>query len=205
MSSSPERPPRTLGDIASDASEDATLLPPDAASITAPYVPKAEPSSKLPTKLPAPFGRYQLQKLLGRGGMGAVYLAHDSQLDRFVALKIPLFAPEEGSQLLARFYREARAAATLHHANVCPLYDVGEVDGVPYLTMAYIEGKSLAAYLRGKTLMPRQSALLVRKLALALHEAHKKGVIHRDLKPANIMLDKRGEPVIMDFGLARRE
>jgi serine/threonine protein kinase len=205
MSSSPERPPHTSGDLSSTSSEEATLLPPDAASITAPYIAQAEANSKLPTKLPAPFGRYQLLKLLGKGGMGAVYLAHDTQLDRPVALKIPLFEPEEGSQLLARFYREARAAATLHHANVCPVYDVGEVDGVPYLTMAYIEGKSLAEYLRGKPLMPRQSALLVRKLALALQEAHKRGVIHRDLKPANIMIDQRGEPVIMDFGLARRD
>ncbi len=136
--------------------------------------------------------------------MGAVYLAHDTQLDRPVALKIPLFSADEDAQVLARFYREARAAATVLHANVCPVYDVGEVDGVPYLTMGYIEGKSLAEWLRAKPPAPRQSALLVRNLALALHEAHKKGVIHRDLKPANVMIDRRGEPVVMDFGLARR-
>ena len=155
--------------------------------------------------MPAPFGRYQLQKLLGKGGMGAVYLAHDPQLDRSVALKIPLFTNDEDSQVLARFYREARSAATLLHAHVCPVYDVGEVNGVPYLTMGYIEGKSLAEWLRDKPLTPRQSAALVRKLALALQEAHKKGVIHRDLKPANIMIDMHGEPIIMDFGLARRD
>jgi serine/threonine protein kinase len=193
-----------LGDRPPAPGEDATVPPPDSAEITAAYIPKVETSGKLPTQLPVPFGRYQLRKLLGQGGMGAVYLAHDTQLDRPVALKIPLFSADEGTQVLARFYREARAAATILHANVCPVYDVGEVDSVPYLTMAYIEGKSLAEWLRSKPLTPRQSAFLVRKLALALQEAHKKGVIHRDLKPANIMIDKRGEPMIMDFGLARR-
>jgi hypothetical protein len=136
--------------------------------------------------------------------MGAVYLAHDTQLDRPVALKMPHFTADDGPQVLARFYREARSAATVTHPNVCPVYDVGEIDGIPYLTMAFIEGKSLAEFIRAKPLTPRQAAMLVRKLALALQEAHKKGVIHRDLKPANIMIDQRGEPVVMDFGLARR-
>jgi serine/threonine protein kinase len=204
VSTSPEQPPRTLGSSSSNVPEDATVAPPPSALVTSDYVAKPETSSKLPTQLPSLFGRYQLQKLLGQGGMGAVYLAHDTQLDRSVALKIPIFSAEEGSQVLARFYREARAAATILHANVCPIYDVGEVDDVPYLTMGYIEGKSLAEWIRGKPLTPRQSAVLVRKLALALQEAHKKGVIHRDLKPANIMIDNRGEPIIMDFGLARR-
>ncbi len=200
MSGSSEQPPPTLGDKSLAASSDATVAQPP----TADYIAQPHAKRKLPTQLPVPFGRYQLQKLLGRGGMGAVYLAHDTQLDRPVALKIPLFRADDDSQVLARFYREARAAATILHANICPVYDVGEVDGVPYLTMAYIEGQSLAEWLRGKRLTPRQSAALVRKLALALQEAHKKGIIHRDLKPANIMIDHRGEPMIMDFGLAHR-
>jgi hypothetical protein len=142
---------------------------------------------------------------LGKGGMGAVYLAHDTQLDRPVALKVPTFAADDDSQVLERFYREARAAATVFHPNVCPVHDVGEIDGVPYLTMGYIEGKPLGEFVAGcKGLTPRQAAALVRKVALALAEAHKRGVIHRDLKPANIMIDRRGEPVLMDFGLARR-
>jgi serine/threonine protein kinase len=155
-------------------------------------------------ELPAPFGRYQLLQLLGRGNMGAVYLAHDPQLDRSVALKVPHLSPEDSSQILARFYREARAAAALHHPNICPVHEVGEIDGVPYLTMAYIQGKSLHQLTKGKRPMSQpSSAALVRKLAQALEEAHQHGVIHRDLKPTNILIDKRGEPIIMDFGLAR--
>ena len=154
--------------------------------------------------MPASFGRYRVLKLLGKGGMGAVYLAQDTQLDRPVALKVPHFDAGESPQVLERFFREARTAATLQHANICPLHDVGEIDGTPYLTMAYIEGKSLREFAASRPLTSRQSALLVRKLALALQEAHKRGVIHRDLKPENVMIDRRGEPIIMDFGLARR-
>jgi anti-sigma factor RsiW len=159
--------------------------------------------ARFPEAFPAPFGRYRILKLLGKGGMGAVYLAHDTQLDRPVALKVPYLAADE-PRVLERFYREARAAATILHPNICPLHDVGEVAGTPYLTMAYIEGKPLSEFAAARPLTPRQSGLLVRKLALALQEAHQKGVIHRDLKPSNVMIDRRGEPIIMDFGLARR-
>jgi len=157
-----------------------------------------------PIELPASFGRYELQKLLGTGGMGSVFLAHDTQLDRSVALKIPLFSEKDGVDVLERFKREARSAATIQHANVCPLYDIGEFNGVPYLTMAFIEGKPLGEFVASNPLTHRQIASLIRKLALALQEAHNRGVIHRDLKPGNIMMDKRAEPLIMDFGLARR-
>src|ERR687885_102609 len=91
--------------------------------------------------LPETLGRYRILKPLGQGGMGAVYLAHDTQLDRRVALKVPHFRPEDGSEALERFYREARAAAALRHPNICPVYDVGEHQGVRYLTMAYVEGQ----------------------------------------------------------------
>src|SRR5262249_31728275 len=93
--------------------------------------------------LPMSFGRYQVQKLLGAGGMGEVYLAHDTQLDRPVALKIPHFAGSEEPQVRERFLREARAAATIHHAHICPVHDVGEIDGILYMTMSFIEGRSL--------------------------------------------------------------
>ena len=158
-----------------------------------------------PVSLPEQFGRYRIIKELGKGGMGAVYLAHDLQLDRKVAVKIPHFTPEDGPRTRERFFREAKAAAHLDHPNVCPVYDVGEINGIHYLTMAYIEGKPLSDLIqKGKPLPQRGVAALVRKLALAMEQAHAAGVIHRDLKPANIMINKRREPVIMDFGLARR-
>ena len=151
------------------------------------------------------FGRYWIEQELGRGGMGRVYLAHDQQLDRRVALKVPRFVGDEDAELVERFYREARAMATVHHPNLCPVFDVGQIDGRHFLTMAYIEGESLAQFLRraGK-IAPAQAAELLRKVAAALDKAHHAGIVHRDLKPANIMLTPEGEPIIMDFGLARR-
>jgi len=155
-------------------------------------------------KIPRNFGRYRLGDCLGRGGMGAVFKALDTQLDRQVALKIP-FLSDDGQETRQRFYREARAASTLQHANICPVFDVNEFEGVPYLTMAFIDGRSLnQAMLAGQSFMFPQIAMLMRKLALAMHEAHTHGVVHRDLKPANVLLRTNGEPVIMDFGLARR-
>ncbi len=151
------------------------------------------------------FGRYRLIRLLGEGGMGRVYLAHDKQLDRPVALKMPRLKAATGIDH-ERFLREARSAATLRHPHICPIFDVGELEGVCYLTMAYIEGDTLARHAKPESLLPqRQVATLIQKLALAIHEAHEKGIVHRDLKPDNIMLDSRGEPIVMDFGLARRE
>ncbi|HEY7428426.1 MAG TPA: serine/threonine-protein kinase, partial [Gemmataceae bacterium] len=155
--------------------------------------------------LPERFGRYRILKRLGQGGMGTVYLAHDSQLDRSVAVKVPHFRPEDGTHILERFVIEARAAATLDHRNICPVHDAGQIDGIHYLTMAYIEGRPLSDLLRmERPFSPSEAAAVVRKLALALHEAHARGVIHRDLKPSNVLIDKDNEPVLMDFGLARR-
>lgn len=151
------------------------------------------------------FGRYRIERLLGKGGMGAVYLAHDTQLERPVALKVMRFAPDESAQAHERFLREARAAATLEHPNICPVFDVGTHDAIPYLTMAFIEGQPLADFTKeGKRLPPRQVSMLVRQLALALAEAHQRGIVHRDLKPSNVMLNRRQEPILMDFGLARQ-
>jgi WD40 repeat protein/tRNA A-37 threonylcarbamoyl transferase component Bud32 len=155
--------------------------------------------------IPQEFGRYRIERLLGQGAMGSVYLAHDTQLDRRIALKIPKFDQRVDENLLERFYREARAVATLHHPNICPVYDVGEIDGRTFLSMGFIEGRPLSDYTKsGKQQSERSVAKLVMKLALALREAHAIGVVHRDLKPANVMVNKRGEPVVMDFGLARR-
>lgn len=156
--------------------------------------------------LPEQFGRYRIVRLLGEGAMGKVYLAHDDQLDRDVALKVPRFSAKGDEERIERFYREARAAATLRHPNVCPIHDVGEFEGRPFLTMAYIEGRPLSNFVReGKPLPQRQAAIIVRKLARGLAAAHKEDVTHRDLKPANVMIDERNEPIVMDFGLAQRE
>jgi serine/threonine protein kinase len=153
--------------------------------------------------MPEIFGRYRIERTLGEGGMGAVYLAHDSHLNRHVALKIPKFTKNSESVLIDRFYREARSAATLHHPNICPVYDVGEIDGMHFISMAYIEGRPLSHYINARKLPVITAAVrVVRKVAIALHEAHLRGIVHRDLKPGNIMIDRRNEPIVMDFGLA---
>jgi Protein kinase domain len=177
--------------------------------------PTAVPADTRPTKppaggdgplgtLPAKFGRYRVVKLLGRGGMGTVYQAHDTKLDRPVAVKV-LRLDADDPHLVERFYREARIAASFTHPQLCPVYDVGERAGLHYLTMPLLAGETLAAHLRREGPLPeRAAAQLAAIIARAIHEAHQAGVVHRDLKPANVMLNERRQPVVMDFGLARR-
>ncbi len=156
-------------------------------------------------RLPCPFGRYRIERRLGKGGMGAVYLAHDTTLDRPVAVKVSQFRAGEGAAS-ERFLREARAAAGLHHDGVCRVLDYGVIDGTYYIAMDYVEGESLARRLAcGEAQDPRWAARLVRQVALALAAVHERGIIHRDLKPGNVMLRPDGRPCVVDFGLARRE
>jgi hypothetical protein len=155
--------------------------------------------------LPRAFGRYQILRRLGAGGMGTVYLAHDTTLDRPVALKVSRFQPDESPQAMERFLREARAAARIQHEAVCPVFDYGAIDGIPYLTMACIAGKPLGDVLRAdRPPEPRWAVQLVHRAALGLDAAHREGVLHRDLKPNNIVLDEHDRPRVVDFGLAWR-
>jgi serine/threonine-protein kinase len=148
-------------------------------------------------------GRYRIVSLLGRGGMGEVYRATDLTLSQPVALK---FLPDSGPdhlRALERFHSEVRIARQVSHPNVCRVYDVGETDGMPYISMEYVDGEDLASLLHRIGRLPGDKALeIARKICAGVAAAHDKGVIHRDLKPANVMLDKRGNAVVMDFGLA---
>jgi serine/threonine protein kinase len=163
-------------------------------------------SSAADSGYPKRFGPYEIHKELGRGGMATVYLATDTRLERKVALKVPHKTVAADPEYMARFLREARSAATLTHPNICTIFEVGEIGGTPYMTMALVEGKSLTELIAEEHPIPlKRIAIIVRKIALAMELAHREGIIHRDLKPANIMIDSRREPVIMDFGLARRE
>ena len=148
-------------------------------------------------------GRYRILSMLGKGGMGEVYRATDLTLAQSVALK---FLPEEAARnerWLERFHSEVRIARQISHPNICRVYDIGESDGMPFISMEYVAGDDLSTLLGSIGRLPPDKALeTARKLCAGLAAAHDKGVIHRDLKPQNIMISKRGEIVIMDFGLA---
>jgi len=148
-------------------------------------------------------GRYRILNLLGKGGMGEVYRATDLTLGQSVALKFLPVAAAANPHLLERFHGEVRVARQVSHPNVCRVYDIGEAEGFPYISMEYVDGDDLASLSQRIGRLPSEKALEIsRKLCAGLAAAHSRGVIHRDLKPQNIMLNKRGEVLIMDFGLA---
>jgi serine/threonine protein kinase len=149
------------------------------------------------------FGRYQIVRLIGRGAMGAVYLAYDPQLERYIAIKTPFLGSDPDT--VQRFYREARAAAKLRSPFICTIYDVGEICGMHFLSMEFIEGRPLSRVVADADLKDHRAvARLISKIGRGLQKAHEQGIIHRDLKPDNIMVDASGEPIVMDFGLARQ-
>jgi eukaryotic-like serine/threonine-protein kinase len=147
---------------------------------------------------------YEILEPIGRGGMGVVYKANQRALGRTVALKQIQAGLDADEQELARFRIEAEAAARLRHPNIVQVYDIGVRDGLPFFAMELVEGGSLAARLRKGPLRPREAAELVGPIALALHHAHRDGVVHRDIKPGNILLTPDGTPKVADFGLAKR-
>ena len=148
-------------------------------------------------------GRYEVRSRLGARGMGEVYLADDTQLGRHVALK--LLPPETASDphARARLTREARAAAVLDHPYICSVYEVGEAEGLVFIAMQYVDGETLETRLRRHSLDIHEALSIAVQIADALSEAHSHGILHRDIKPANIMVTRRGEAKVMDFGLAK--
>jgi len=149
-------------------------------------------------------GRYQIQKLLGMGGMGAVYKARDMEVDRDVGLKVIRPDLAGNPAILARFKQELVLARQVTHKNIIRIYDLNEADGVKFITMEFIEGEDLRSILAGKgKLAPEEAVEMILQVCAGLQAAHSEGVIHRDLKPSNIMRDASGRVVIMDFGLAR--
>src|ERR1700755_3407388 len=150
-----------------------------------------------------PFGRYRLIELLGRGGMGEVWRAHDTAIDRVVALKMLLPHYAKDAELDKRFRREARAAARLDDPHVVPIYDVGEIDGRLYVTMRLINGTDLQSLIDQGPLEPMRAVAIIQPIASALHNAPRSGLVHRDVKPSNILLDGSDFAYLIDFGIAR--
>jgi len=148
-------------------------------------------------------GDYELLAVVGRGGQGVVYRAHQKSLNRTVALKMISLGSWATEAHLKRFRREAEAAASLEHSGIVPIYEVGEGDGSCYFSMRFVEGGQLDQVIKRKPMSIRHATELIAKVARTVHYAHEHGILHRDIKPGNILLDAKGEPLLTDFGLAR--
>jgi WD40 repeat protein len=165
--------------------------------------PASDAGTVAPAGTPGQIGRFRIERCLGSGASGTVYLAYDSVLERDVALKVPNPGLVAGSKAAERFLREAKAAAQLHHPNIVPIFDAGQDGSCYYIASAYIPGQTLADRIGEHGLPPRKAAVIAVLLADALHYAHSMNVVHRDVKPANVIVDEDGRPHLLDFGLAR--
>jgi len=155
------------------------------------------------TEAPQSFDRFEVLRILGKGGMGTVYLARDSRLERPVAVKVLHIEDLASDDRRARFLREARTAASIRHPNVATIYEVGESQGIPFIVMEYCEGETLAQRIRRRPLEAAEFLAIARQIAAGVAAAHDAGVIHRDLKSSNIILEPSGQVKILDFGLAK--
>jgi serine/threonine protein kinase len=156
----------------------------------------------MPLSAGTKLGPYEILSAIGAGGMGEVYKARDTRLDRIVAIKVLPTHLADRSELRERFEREAKTIASLNHPHICVLYDIGQQDGIDYLVMEYLEGETLAQRLQKGPLPLEQVLQFAIEIADALDKAHRKGITHRDLKPGNVMLTKSGTK-LLDFGLAK--
>ncbi len=147
--------------------------------------------------------RYEILKMLGEGGMGAVYKARDRELDRLVALKVIRSELAGHASVLQRFKQELILARQITHRNVIRIYDLGVAEGLRFITMEYVDGKDLSSLLEERKFAPEEAVKILRQICEALQAAHTAGVVHRDLKPNNVMIESSGRVVVMDFGLAR--
>ena len=156
-----------------------------------------------PLPKPARIGKYEVTEVIGRGGMGIVYRATDPRIGRPVAIKVLTGIFSEDSELLARFYREAKSTGSLQHQNIVTVYELGDQDGFPYLVMEYLEGESLDSIISSQRPLSiaEKLGIMIRVLD-GLSFAHERGIIHRDIKPANIVVLKNGTVKIVDFGIA---
>src|SRR5246500_5783020 len=150
-----------------------------------------------------PFGRYRLVALLGRGGMGEVWRAHDTATNRIVAIKKLPTPPAGDDTFVRRFRPEADAAAQLNNPHIIPIHTYGEIDGRLYVDMRLIEGRDLQTVLGDGPLPPARAVAIIEQVASALHAAHKVGLVHRDVKPSNILIDEDDFAYLIDFGIAR--
>ena len=147
---------------------------------------------------------YQIEAELGKGGMGVVYKARHTRLDRTVALKMIRGGTDADPAELTRFQTEARAVARLQHPHIVQIFEVGEHEGLPFFSLEFCAGGSLAGKLKGNLPSPREAARVLEQIARGMQTAHEQGIIHRDLKPANVLLTQDGTPRVADFGLARK-